>query len=292
MVHYIYYHGDLDGETSAAIIVNQVLTGDHDAEIDCIECQYDYTYDFSCINKEDRVYIVDFSFDVAKFSEIEAQTNNITWIDHHKSTIDKYKDYPNIDNIAGIRFSGIAGCELTWLYYNTDFKNNDLFELRENIPEPIRLIGDYDVWDHKFPESFAFFYGLSIVNTEPDTVFMENLVMDHVSTDFFIKKGNVILKYLDNQSVSNLKKGIEIELNGIKGFALNSYALGSRQFLNKMDDYDFVCRFNFNGKTNSWNYSLYSSKDYVDCSEIAASLGGGGHKGAAGFVTKAPPSFL
>ena len=47
-----------------------------------------------------------------------------------------------------------------------------------------------------------------------------------------------------------------------------------------------------NGK-NTWNLSLYTSKDTVDVSKIAASLGGGGHKKAAGASgLKKLPEFL
>jgi len=39
--------------------------------------------------------------------------------------------------------------------------------------------------------------------------------------------------------------------------------------------------FVFTGK--HWTFSLYTTKDEVDCSVIAKSKGGGGHKKAAGF---------
>ena len=53
-----------------------------------------------------------------------------------------------------------------------------------------------------------------------------------------------------------------------------------------------MCNFFMNGK-NTWNLSLYTSKDTVDVSKIAASLGGGGHKKAAGASgLKKLPEFL
>jgi len=39
--------------------------------------------------------------------------------------------------------------------------------------------------------------------------------------------------------------------------------------------------FQFDGK--KWTISLYTTKDEIDCSVIAKSNGGGGHKKAAGF---------
>ena len=35
--------------------------------------------------------------------------------------------------------------------------------------------------------------------------------------------------------------------------------------------------------SHKWTVSLYSTRDDVDCGEIAKAFGGGGHKGAAGF---------
>jgi len=48
------------------------------------------------------------------------------------------------------------------------------------------------------------------------------------------------------------------------------------------DGYDGAACFHYaNGK---WNFSLYNDNGNVDCSAIAKQYGGGGHKGAAGFI--------
>jgi nanoRNase/pAp phosphatase (c-di-AMP/oligoRNAs hydrolase) len=43
--------------------------------------------------------------------------------------------------------------------------------------------------------------------------------------------------------------------------------------------------FQYDGK--AWQCSIYTTKNDIDCSVIAKSLGGGGHAGAAGFTTDA-----
>ena len=40
----------------------------------------------------------------------------------------------------------------------------------------------------------------------------------------------------------------------------------------KLDKHDMVCGYNHNGKT--YTVSLYSNKDYIDCSETAKKFGG------------------
>lgn len=50
------------------------------------------------------------------------------------------------------------------------------------------------------------------------------------------------------------------------------------------DGYDGVACFWY--ANNKWNFSLYNDNGEVDCSAIAKQFGGGGHKGAAGFIVK------
>jgi nanoRNase/pAp phosphatase (c-di-AMP/oligoRNAs hydrolase) len=58
-------------------------------------------------------------------------------------------------------------------------------------------------------------------------------------------------------------------------------------FGDRIKDYDIVIGFHYNGK--QYIYSLYTSKDNINCADIAkkigsiSGLGGGGHTQAAGF---------
>ena len=60
---------------------------------------------------------------------------------------------------------------------------------------------------------------------------------------------------------------------------------GSLVYGDKIDQYDMCISFEYNGDT--WNIGLYSTK--IDVGEIAEEFGGGGHKGAAGFIVKKLP---
>jgi len=50
------------------------------------------------------------------------------------------------------------------------------------------------------------------------------------------------------------------------------------------DGYDGCACFHYDGVRKVWAFSLYNDNGLVDCSQIAKQFGGGGHKGAAGFV--------
>lgn len=60
--------------------------------------------------------------------------------------------------------------------------------------------------------------------------------------------------------------------------------------INECKPYDgFAC---FWYKDNKWFFSLYNDNGNVDCSKIAKEYGGGGHKGAAGFIVDNIEEFL
>lgn len=54
-------------------------------------------------------------------------------------------------------------------------------------------------------------------------------------------------------------------------------------FGDKVNEYDAVIPFYYNN--GKWTYSMFTTKDNVDCESTARSYGGGGHLKAAGWVT-------
>jgi nanoRNase/pAp phosphatase (c-di-AMP/oligoRNAs hydrolase) len=74
-------------------------------------------------------------------------------------------------------------------------------------------------------------------------------------------------------------------IGGQKAYALNAYRFGSQGFGEKAKEYPVCIAFIYDGR--QFTVSLYS--ETVDVSTIAKSFGGGGHKGAAGFVCKELP---
>ena len=44
--------------------------------------------------------------------------------------------------------------------------------------------------------------------------------------------------------------------------------------------------FFYNGRHDHYTFSFYSTKEEIDCSEIAKSFGGGGHRWASGCTVK------
>ena len=63
------------------------------------------------------------------------------------------------------------------------------------------------------------------------------------------------------------------------------YKFGGEAFGEKIKTYDICISFEFDG--DNFVVSLYSER--IDVASIAEKYGGGGHKGAAGFVIKELP---
>lgn len=80
--------------------------------------------------------------------------------------------------------------------------------------------------------------------------------------------------------------GYEIEWEGHRAFATNFYQFGSKGFGDRMSEFAFCAAYIHDGER--FTVSLYSIKD-VDVSVICKKHGGGGHKGAAGFVCENLP---
>ena len=105
----LFYHGDLDGHCSGAIAYRVAKSQGKDVEL--YEGKYGMSLENIPFKKDDEIVVVDYSFQKkGQWEYILGFTNNITWIDHHKTSIDDYEHY----GFKGIRLNGTAACELTW----------------------------------------------------------------------------------------------------------------------------------------------------------------------------------
>jgi hypothetical protein len=106
--------------------------------------------------------------------------------------------------------------------------------------------------------------------------------------------GRAIYKYLCEEAKQSYKNGFQIEFVEMDGQITNvrKFICINKERFNPInfgikyhdDGYDGAACFHY---ANGWyNFSLYNDNGKVDCSVIAKSFGGGGHKGAAGFRIK------
>jgi oligoribonuclease NrnB/cAMP/cGMP phosphodiesterase (DHH superfamily) len=273
----IFYHNDADGKVAATLVYNTFPF--ENAQL--YPMQYEISFPFNEIKENEVVYILDYSIEPYEMERLLNITENVIWIDHHKTAIAKYKEFPF--EITGIRYDGIAGCELTWLWLN-----NKNAEDRDLIPKTIRMIGDRDVWQFQLEDTKLFYDGFGLIDSNPMSDKMRQLFYDY---DNYVMKrcianGKLISKFKENTRLSSVKGyAYEVEFEGHKGLACNTLDRTSEFFGDRFDDYDFCSCFAWIG--DKWSISLYSQK--IDVSEIAVKYGGGGHKGASGFSISVLP---
>jgi len=254
------------------------------------------------------------------------QPGGLVWIDHHKSSIDTHPTaIPGyrIDGVAACRLAWqwFAGEPPNFANRGGDQRTmpskEDFVERRVAEPLAVRLAGEYDIWDKRDERADIFQYGLrareltdfdwrDMLSTRKATIEeIESLISvghqnilnpdgTHVPATVcqLLESGKVLKSYSERTDASMMKRSFLIEFEGLKFLALTTARCNSLTFAAKdvpETGHDALMGFYFNGK--SWTVSLYHAKHRmdVDLSQIAVKHGGGGHRGACGFVANKLP---
>lgn len=315
----IYHSKDLDGWMSAAIVKHWFnsklsenivfanenslieyiapVTGINDIQKNSLDfIGYNYGEKIPDLSSYDSVIMCDISFPKEEMSKLwdKVGVDNMIWIDHHISAIKDIQDTKWL--WEGMQDTKYAACELTWRYY---FPN-------EKMPEIVRLLGMYDSFRHKETEEeqkvLEFQFGArKFISNHNEAYFY--LLESLKNNTTFQNEGKIILEYLKKEAKEIYKNGFDIEfdivdetIKAMEGHNNNrikyKFICFNKERFNPInfgidyhkDGYDGAACFHYaNGK---WSFSLYNDNVLVDCSLIAKEFGGGGHKGAAGFIIK------
>jgi uncharacterized protein len=275
-----YYHSaDLDGICSAAI-VNKHFKDDHDVEL--IGIDHGMPIRDEDLKDADQVFFVDYCPPMARLKELAPlpAKEAFTVIDHHKSVIDA-KDRP--DQIEFYLDNDFSGCELTWKFFYPD----------KEIPDAVKLLGRYDVWDHKDQDTLPFQAGAKMHLTTPRARQWKGLLGDdRLLERAIIKKlledGEVLeqgKEQADNKKCKTMMftSDLEVDKRTYSCLCVNSSEFNSLSFDGHplVDSVDILLPF-YLRKDGIWCVSFYTRKKDIDCSVIAKSFGGGGHKQASG----------
>lgn len=265
-----YHHNDADGRCAGAIVYRAMK--EKYSDIEMIEVSYKDEIDIEKIKLMESIYIVDFSFKPEIMNKVLEKTAAITWIDHHKTAFEYGDQYDQ--GLEGIRSNDESGCMLTWNY----------FYPMVPVPLAVTLIDDYDRWALTMEGSEPFINGLRLVDHGSKAKIWQTLLADNLDyTEGIVSNGWVVMRYRDNFCADYRKSfAFEVEFEGYKCLACGIYMFASKLFGEEMKKYDICISFEYDGK--GWTVGLYSEK--IDVGKIAKDYGGGGHKGAAGYVTK------
>ncbi len=251
---------------------------------------------------EGQIYILDlpvdrvFGFDYAKVGNQRGpqQPGGVVWIDHHKTSIDTHPT-----DIPGYRIDGVAACRLAWQWFNVavSLPTKEQFVAREvNEPLAVRLAGEYDVWDKRDPDAEVWQFALRSRELTPvDWDLLLGISLPGVPTVALelMKDGRTLQRYQQRNDANLVNyRSFMVEFEGLKFLTLNTGSFNSLTFAAKdvpETGHDALLGFRWNGK--QWSVSLYHAKHRtdLDLSEIAKRHGGGGHRGACGFVANDLP---
>lgn len=273
-----FHHNDADG------ILSGFIVSKFKPEAELISINYGDPFPLSIIKHNELVVITDYSISPEDMDLLLMITPNVIWIDHHKSAIRKYGE----TKVKGFRNPEYAACILTYLWFQyhqtapipVTIVNKSQVEI---LPLFVQLVGDYDAWRWEFGEKTWWFHlGLHAADINNPRLWEELWKDDEVFP--FIEQG----KYIANAKEVEAKNycdswGYRLNWKGYDCFFVNRGQANSRFFKSvKADIY-----VSYVHKEKEWTISLYSEK--VDVSEIAVQYGGGGHAGAAGFISEDLP---
>lgn len=284
-----FYHNDADGKCAGFWVHNRAYL---EPDIEFIEISYEKPFPMNTILPNEQIYIVDYSIMPNEMRELLKITKDVTWIDHHKTAIERYKDFEY--DIRGIRYVGIAGCMLTYCYL-THMTNGGRGEIKpfdiqmtEDAPLFTKLIADWDVWKFNFGDvTRCFITAFNCGNFDPQSREWLRFGSEKSRESHMAREGSNMLKYRDGWAKEYLKRfGFEINFEGLNCFAVNLGNCNSEYFESLPEGkYDAFMPFAYNGE--KWTVSMYSKTR--DVSDICKKYGGGGHAQAAGFTCEELP---
>jgi len=309
-----FHRCDLDGVCSGAIVKRFVpeceMHGfDYGDEFpwDKVEPGYENDPAFTMPVKR-TVYMVDVSLPIEDMRRL-AEVSNLVYIDHHKTAIAAW-----MERIPPARFflkEAYAACEMCWAWFNDHTEEGAIETISidyRTMPEAVRLLGRYDVWDKDDPDwatrILPFQYAMRSLPGIYDPTSLEWLrvllfkgTMDRSEALSMLDLGDGILRFQAEQNravcadcayEARLREPEGIKLKAPRKYyllCLNTPNRGSQNFDSVWDPerHDIMCAY-ATLKNGMYRVSLYSTKPDIDCGAICKMFGGGGHKGAAGFV--------
>jgi len=268
----VFYHDDLDGVCSAAVIRKKI------PDVECFPVQHYYKQPEvkKVLESKERmqIFVVDFSFSPEEMKEFQSK-HDFTWIDHHEGSMAKHATMWSNPGVKGLRGREHAACMYAWIYF---------FNSAEYAPLAVKMSNDIDLWKFEFPETDSFSEIAASRLTRPDLGAWTQLLEEN--GDELARKlaaeGKPIVEARTQRIASAFKNGIDCTFAGHKARMINSFSDTSHighYCIEKGYEVGVIWFYNENG----FAVSFRSSVDILD--EVRR-YGGGGYQRVAGFTVK------
>ncbi len=272
----IIYHSNCnDGSTAAACAYTKFLD-----EAEYYPATHGSIFDVNLAWARD-VYFLDFCFPRDLMSDIWKTCKKMIILDHHKTAQDA---------LRGLEFEGKfdmehSGARLAFDYF---CEGRQLGPLEEFV----NYVEDRDLWKHQLPKSKEindYLFSLPPFTHETAKEWI-GVLCDRTGIFPYeaIRLGKGINRYKEKQLGLAIERAFKAEMFGMEVWVTNDTHLFS-EVANKMADKGPFGVCYYINSDGAYVYSLRSKiGTEVDVSELAKSVGGGGHKHAAGCASKKP----
>ena len=205
-----FYHNDADGKCAGFWVELSAGLNNLEQPDEMIEMSYEKPFPMNTILPGEQIYIVDYSISPDEMRELLKITTDVTWIDHHKTAIEKYDGFEY--DIRGVRYDGIAGCMLTYCYLHhmTDRGSGEIkpfdISMTKDAPLFTKLIADWDVWKFEFgDETRRFITAFNCYDFRPESEEWNRFLecdCDYSGESLLIREGETMIKYRDGWAKS------------------------------------------------------------------------------------------
>ena len=223
-----------------------------------------------------RVVFVDIVPPNRMLKEIGEVAAQVTVLDHHVSSRDRFVADPSLENLLTrdghcIHFDlEHSGAVLTWHHFHPD----------RPVPEVLRYVEDQDLWSWKLPRSEE-------VNAALASYARDFEVWDELAglpLEQLVAEGEPILRANRREVERSIKSAHPIAIGRRRAEAVNAHhhrsSIGHE--LAKRAVYALAWGVAYRMTGRRVDVSIYSIGD-LDVAQVASEYGGGGHRNAAGF---------
>lgn len=221
------------------------------------------------------VIIVDFSYPLGVIEKMVTEAHEIIILDHHKTAQEAVGQLLADGVVAGEFDMARSGAVMAW----------DYFFPTVPLPQILIRVQDRDLWKYEYADSRAVHAAIA----SRDWTFETWDEMAAMPIASLADEGNAILRWYNKKVQAVIDSGRYMDV--IAGHRVPvcccPHFMASDVGNILADGHPFAATYSDSGR-NKRSYSLRSSSDGIDVSEVAKKFGGGGHKHAAGFSLSVP----
>jgi oligoribonuclease NrnB/cAMP/cGMP phosphodiesterase (DHH superfamily) len=221
-----------------------------------------------------NVIMLDFSASAQETLDLVARMAHVTVIDHHQTARAEIEHLCALPNLWVVFDLDHSGAVLAWRHFHGDW----------SLPPLLAYIEDRDLWRWALPDSREVSAGLA---TYPQDFALWHGWIEAEGSRHLANEGRTALRMIDQQVQRTCAHQQMVQLAEWTIPAVNSPLYQSEiceELLSRNQDSDCVACY-YDTKDNKRVWSL-RSRPHFDCSAVAKTFGGGGHKQAAGFTQK------